>query len=81
MKKQLFIKVLLLLIGLTTMSALVANGLLISSFSQSIIIFLSSLKFIGVSFYFMELKKAHIFWKSSVLIFLIMFSVITIIIV
>ncbi|MBL4724055.1 MAG: cytochrome C oxidase subunit IV family protein [Lutibacter sp.] len=81
MKKQLFIKVLLLLIGLTTMSALVANGLLISSFSQSIIIFLSILKFIGVSFYFMELKKAHIFWKSSVLIFLIMFSVITIIIV
>ena len=81
MKKHLFIKVLLLLIGLTTMSALVANGLLISSFSQSIIIFLSILKFIGVSFYFMELKKAHIFWKSSVLIFLIMFSVITIIIV
>ncbi|PHS29867.1 MAG: hypothetical protein COA95_10820 [Methylophaga sp.] len=81
MKKHLFIKVLLLLIGLTIMSALVANGLLISSSSQSIIIFLSILKFIGVSFYFMELKKAHIFWKSSVLIFLIMFSVITIIIV
>ena len=80
MKKHLFIKVLLLLIGLTTMSALVANGLLNSRFSQSIIIFLSILKFIGVSFYFMELKKAHIFWKSSVLIFLIMFSVIIIIV-
>lgn len=80
MKKNLFIKVLLLLIGLTGISAVVASGLLTTSFSQSIILFLSVLKFIGVSFYFMELKKAHFFWKSSVLIFLVLFSVITIMI-
>jgi len=37
---------------------------------------LSALKFIGVSFYFMELKKAHIFWKISVLMYVLLFSVI-----
>ena len=39
-----------------------------------IIIALSVIKFIGVSFYFMELKKAHIFWKISILIYLALFS-------
>ncbi|WP_299522409.1 cytochrome C oxidase subunit IV family protein [uncultured Lutibacter sp.] len=37
---------------------------------------LSAIKFIGVSFYFMELKKAHIFWKISVLMYVLLFSVI-----
>ena len=40
---------------------------------------LSTIKFIGVSFYFMELKKAHIFWKISVLIYVLLFSTIVLI--
>jgi len=40
-----------------------------------LILLLSSLKFIGVTFYFMELKKAHIFWKVSILIYLSLFSI------
>ena len=41
-----------------------------------IILFLSALKFIGVTFYFMELKRAHVFWKVSILIYLSFFSII-----
>ncbi|EAR01823.1 cytochrome C oxidase subunit IV family protein [Maribacter sp. HTCC2170] len=41
----------------------------------TVIMILAALKFIGVSFYFMELKKAHIFWKVSLLVFLILFVV------
>jgi len=44
-----------------------------------LILLLSSLKFIGVTFYFMELKKAHLFWKISVLIYLLLFSTIVLI--
>jgi len=55
----------------------------ISSLSLSnaaiVIIVLSVIKFIGVSFYFMELKKAHVFWKASVLIYLLLFSTIVLI--
>ncbi|WP_372792629.1 cytochrome C oxidase subunit IV family protein [Lutibacter sp.] len=55
----------------------------ISSFSLSYaaiaILGLSALKFIGVSFYFMELKKAHIFWKAAILIYVFLFSIITLI--
>ena len=43
------------------------------------ILVLSGIKFIGVSFYFMELKKAHIFWKISVLIYLLLFLTIVLI--
>ncbi len=55
----------------------------ISSFSLSYaavaILGLSALKFIGVAFYFMELKKAHIFWKAAILIYVFLFSIITLI--
>jgi len=37
------------------------------------ILVLSALKFILVSFQFMELKKAHRFWRSLIIIFLIAF--------
>jgi hypothetical protein len=35
----------------------------------------AALKFVGISFYFMELKKAHSFWKVGVLLFLVLFIV------
>ncbi|WP_456375956.1 cytochrome C oxidase subunit IV family protein [Lutibacter sp.] len=44
-----------------------------------IILGLSVIKFIGVSFYFMELKKAHIFWKVSIVIYVLLFSTIILI--
>jgi len=37
------------------------------------ILVLSALKFIGISFFFMDLRKAHPFWKISVCIYLFVF--------
>lgn len=39
-----------------------------------IILFLAALKFLGIAFQFMELKKAHVFWKVSILVFLVLFT-------
>jgi len=38
-----------------------------------IILLLAFIKFILVTFYFMELKKAHSFWKVSIVLFLSLF--------
>jgi len=64
-------------------------SLLIAWFSKSFyawtyfvltILFLSSIKFILVAFNFMELKKAHSFWKTFIIVYLVVFvSVISII--
>jgi len=74
MKSQ-FFKIWLILIVLTVISALFSdkykNGAIV-------ILVLSALKFIGVSFYFMEIKKAHIIWKASVVTFVLIFFVIII---
>ena len=78
MKKNIFLKVLIVLILLTAVSALVSGKLLNSTYTVAIIILLSILKFIGVSFYFMELKNAHVFWKTSILVFVSLFAIITI---
>ena len=32
------------------------------------------IKFIGVTFFFMDLRKAHLFWKAAILIFLLIFT-------
>ncbi len=32
------------------------------------------IKFIGVTFFFMDLRKAHTFWKVAILIFLLIFT-------
>lgn len=44
-----------------------------------VILVLSALKFMGVSFYFMQLKKAHVFWKTAVLIYVLLFLTIVLI--
>ncbi|WP_136468717.1 cytochrome C oxidase subunit IV family protein [Flagellimonas onchidii] len=44
------------------------------------IMILAGLKFLGVAFEFMELKKAHSFWKIIILSFLILFITIILII-
>ena len=41
-----------------------------------IILALSILKFLIVVFQFMELKKAHVFWKTIVIVYLTIFALI-----
>ncbi|MCK0107722.1 cytochrome C oxidase subunit IV family protein [Flavobacteriaceae bacterium S0825] len=62
------------LIILTIVTAIISSAN--ESFTVVAILILAVLKFIGVSFYFMEMKKAHVFWKASVLIFLLLFTTI-----
>jgi len=61
------------LLVLTIISAAVSN--VDSRYTLIGILLLAALKFIGVSFYFMELKKAHAFWKVTLLLFLLLFIV------
>ncbi len=79
MKYKLFLKVWVLLLVLTIFSTIVSESNML--YTSALIIVLSIVKFLGVSFYFMELRKAHIFWKSSVLIFVVLFSIIAIILI
>ncbi|MHB1147789.1 MAG: cytochrome C oxidase subunit IV family protein [Lutibacter sp.] len=76
MKNHLYFKVLLLLLMLTIMAALVVKLDLDLKVATAIIMALFMIKFLGVAFYFMELKNAHVFWKSAVLIFVSIFLVI-----
>ena len=68
------------LIGLTILTAFFATQLSSLKNVSIIILVLSAFKFILVSFNFMELKKAHSFWKAIIAIYLIIFvSIISII--
>ncbi len=64
----------LVLIGLTLLSAVFAN--LDFPYVAIIILGLSFLKFIGVAFFFMELKKANAFWKVLLVAFLTLLLVV-----
>ena len=67
------------LVLLTIISAII-SALEINNIAFAIIL-LAGLKFIGVSFYFMDLKQAHPFWKGSIIFFLaLIFTTILIII-
>ncbi|WP_033961516.1 cytochrome C oxidase subunit IV family protein [Psychroserpens jangbogonensis] len=61
----------IILIILTIVSALVSK--LNSNYIVLLILLLSSLKFLGIAFQFMELKKAHGFWKGIIVAFLLFF--------
>jgi len=63
---------LVILILLTIISALIS--IVAESYVAISVLVLAVLKFIGVSFYFMDLKHAHNFWKGSILIFLLLFT-------
>lgn len=78
MIKQLFLKVWVVLIILTITIALVSNSTLSTIQATILILGLSVVKFLGVSFYFMELRKAHLFWKISILFFVTIFFIISI---
>jgi Prokaryotic Cytochrome C oxidase subunit IV len=62
----------IVLIILTIGSALISK--LNSNYAVLTILVFSSLKFLGIAFEFMELKKAHLFWKTMVVGFLIIFA-------
>ncbi len=76
MKNHLYFKVLLSLLALTILAAMVVKLELDFKVTTAIILTLFMLKFLAVVFYFMELKRAHIFWKSVVIIFVMLFSTI-----
>ena len=61
----------IILIGLTISSAVFS--MLQYEYFEFIILTLAILKFIGIAFQFMELKKAHVFWKVVICVFLIIF--------
>jgi len=61
------------LIILTIITALFATTFNHLKYVSIIILVLSIIKFILVSFQFMELKKAHPFWKTIILIYLTLF--------
>ena len=65
-----------ILILLTIVSALISNFYYNGNYFLQIIIVFAVLKFIGVVFSFMELHKAHNFWKITVLAFLFLFSIV-----
>lgn len=73
------LKILFALFGLTFITATLASEGLLIHYPIEIIIILSILKFYGVVFYFMELKMAHLLWKTSIFIFTFLFAIITII--
>jgi len=76
MKNPKYFKVLLSLLILTILSAFVVRLNIGLKAASAIILALFMLKFLGVVFYFMELKKAHVFWKSAIIIFVLLFSTI-----
>ena len=67
MKNSLLLVFTLLLI-LTISTAYIANSYSVSAFIAPLIMVLAAFKFLLVAFQFMELKKAHLFWKISLTI-------------
>ncbi|MGV6845130.1 MAG: cytochrome C oxidase subunit IV family protein [Lutibacter sp.] len=81
MHKSLLIKVWFFLIILTLLSALVGINFPHYKYTIALIIGLTVVKFLGVSFFFMELRKAHSFWKMAIVIYLLLFSTLAIILI
>ncbi|MBW4359875.1 cytochrome C oxidase subunit IV family protein [Flavobacterium taihuense] len=74
MKKPLNLTfVLLILFTFTT--AYIADAFAVSTFVGPLIMVLAAFKFLLVAFQFMELKKAHLFWKTSIILTLVLLLV------
>lgn len=61
-----------LLILLTITTALISNSSKLAGVATGFIILIFAIKFSLVAFQFMELKKAHTFWKISLLFVLVL---------
>ena len=68
----------ILLLALTVMAAFVALNVSAEIMATTVVT-LALIKFWLVAFQFMELKKAHVFWKASVISILILINLIIII--
>jgi len=64
------------LIILTIITALFATTFNSMKYVSIIILTLSIVKFVLVAFQFMELKKAHSFWKAIMIIYLAIFLIV-----
>ncbi len=67
------LKTLFALLLLTGLTAFLATFFSETTYTKPLILLLSGVKFLLVAFYFMELKKANIFWKAIVVGYLIVF--------
>jgi caa(3)-type oxidase subunit IV len=67
MKNSLILIFVLLLI-ITIATTCVSNSLGVTAFVIPLIMVFAALKFLLVAFHFMELKKAHSFWKISLVL-------------
>lgn len=72
MKKSLL--VIFILLTLITTTTYCISGIFVSfKINACILLVLAAIKFLLVAFQFMELKKAHVFWKISLLLTLVLF--------
>ncbi len=67
---------LILLVILTLLTAGLAGSDASFRYIAVAIMLLSSVKFLLVAFQFMELRKAHIFWKSLIIGFVAVFDIV-----
>ena len=58
------------LVVLTILSALVSNY--VTNYATTIILILSGLKFIGITYFFMDLINAHVFWRMITGVFVVL---------
>ena len=64
--------------ALTVIAGLVSNAAI--AYTVPLILLLAILKFLGVTFRFMEMSKANIFWKAFIITYLaIVFGIILIV--
>ena len=63
----------LILISLTITGFIFSESTFLKTGLAVTIIFLYAIKFLGIGFQFMELKKAHIIWKAILISILIIF--------
>jgi len=70
-RKDIYTLGLLVLLAIST--AFVSNNFNEFEYIVSIILVLTLTKFLLVAFNFMELKKAHVFWKISLSAYLVLF--------
>ena len=61
----------LLLLTLTVIAGLISSTNF--AYTVPLILVLAALKFMGVAFSFMEMKKANLFWKVLIVSFLVFF--------
>ena len=69
---------LIILLFLTSVSAVIANSKIV--YGVDYIILLAGVKFLLVGFYYMELKDAHIAWRIIFTTFICMFCLILLIV-